>query len=72
MRSKLDAAHIASVSGCHVVIASGLDPGAARRACYVDEEGTWFPASGPMSARRRWIAFATKIQGALQDRSMIH
>jgi glutamate 5-kinase len=62
MASKIEAATIASRFGCHAVIASGFDADAAARVVAGDEVGTWFPATGSMSARRRWIAFATRPQ----------
>lgn len=65
MRTKVEAACIAARSGCHAVIASGLDPEAARRVVAGENVGTWFPARSAMSARRRWIAFATRVRAAL-------
>jgi len=65
MRSKVDAAAIASRSGCHAIIASGVQPGVLGRVLDGDEVGTWFPARGALSARRRWIAFATAPKGVL-------
>lgn len=65
MGSKIEAALIAARSGCHAVIASGLDLGALERVLAGQEEGTWFPAGRSLSARRRWIAFATPTRGAL-------
>jgi glutamate 5-kinase len=65
MGSKIEAALIAARSGCHAVIASGLDLGALDRVLAGSEEGTWFPAGRSLSAHRRWIAFATPTRGAL-------
>jgi glutamate 5-kinase len=65
MGSKIEAALIAARSGCHAVIASGLDLGALDRLLAGAEEGTWFPAGRSLSARRRWIAFATPTRGVL-------
>ncbi|HSI04758.1 MAG TPA: glutamate 5-kinase [Myxococcota bacterium] len=65
MRTKVDAAVVAARSGCHAVIASGLTPGALARVLAGEDEGTWFPRSQALSARHRWIAFATRSSGAL-------
>jgi glutamate 5-kinase len=65
MHSKVEAATIAARSGCHAVIASGVEPGTLARVLAGDEVGTWFPAHGALSARRRWIAFATSPCGIL-------
>jgi glutamate 5-kinase len=65
MRSKVAAAAIACRSGCHVVIASGVSPGALSRVLAGESEGTFFPATGCLSARRRWIAFASEARGVL-------
>ncbi len=65
MRSKVEAASIAVRSGCHAVIASGLEPEALGRALGGEAVGTWFPARGNLPAKRRWIAFAAQTHGAL-------
>jgi len=65
MRSKVEAAAIAARSGCHAVIASGVEAGVIGRVLAGEDIGTWFPARGALSARRRWIAFATTAHGAL-------
>ncbi len=65
MRSKVRAASMAARAGCHVVIASGIDPEALTGLLAGAEVGTWFPARGALSARRRWIAFATRTNGTL-------
>jgi glutamate 5-kinase len=65
MRSKLEAAALTRRSGCHTVIASGLDPEVLRRILAGEEVGTWIPAQGGLDARRRWIAFASAPRGIL-------
>lgn len=65
MRSKARAATIAARSGCHAVIASGRLPGAVAQAVAGEAVGTWFPAQPSLSARQRWIAFATAARGVL-------
>lgn len=65
MRTKVEAATIAARFGCHAVIASGFDLTAGYRVCAGEAVGTWFPPTGVMSARRRWIAFASRAQAVL-------
>jgi glutamate 5-kinase len=65
MRSKIDAACVAASAGCQVVVASGLDPENISRVLAGEVVGTWFPASGEMAARDRWIAFAAPVRGTL-------
>jgi glutamate 5-kinase len=65
MKTKVDAARIAVRSGCHAVIASGLDPEALPAVLSGSLEGTWFPAQEGLNARRRWIAWGTPARGSL-------
>ena len=65
MRSKVEAARIAARAGCHVVIASGRDPGTLDAVLEGASAGTWFEASGGLGARRRWIAWATAPRGVI-------
>ena len=65
MRSKVTAAWIAASSGCQAVIADGRRSGGLSHLLAGDEIGSWFPASGHLDARHRWIAFATLPRGAL-------
>ncbi len=65
MRSKLEAARIATRSGCHAVIASGRRIGALAGVLAGQEVGTWLPAAEALGSRRRWIAFATAPRGRL-------
>ncbi len=65
MASKVAAARTAVRGGCHAVICSGLEAGALQRVLVGENEGTWFPAEAGLSARRRWIAFATAPRGTL-------
>jgi glutamate 5-kinase len=65
MRSKVEAARMAARAGCHVVIASGREPGVVEQVLAGGDVGTWFPAGQGLDARRRWIAFATATQGTL-------
>ncbi|GIW72139.1 MAG: glutamate 5-kinase [Planctomycetota bacterium] len=65
MRSKLRAAAIAARSGCHAVIASGIQPDVVRRVLAGEPLGTWVPARPGLPARHRWIAFAAAPRGVL-------
>ena len=65
MRSKVRAAAMAARSGCHAVIGTGLVHGNLGRILAGEEIGTWFPMTGTLPARARWIAFATKPAGRL-------
>ncbi len=65
MRSKVEAATVASQGGCQAVIATGLEATALPRVLAGGEVGTWFPARSGLDARRRWIAFAVAPRGTL-------
>lgn len=65
MGSKVEAAHMMARAGAHAVIASGVTPGALESVLAGEPVGTWFPARGELTARRRWIAFAAKARGTL-------
>jgi len=65
MRSKVEAATIASHGGCHAVIASGRELGELEKVFAGEEVGTWFPERRHLDARRRWIAFAAAPRGIL-------
>lgn len=65
MKTKLQAAEIATSSGCHLLIAPGLRLHPLQS---VLDGGphSWFLAhSDPMSARKHWIANAVQIYGTL-------
>lgn len=65
MVTKIAAARIAMAAGCRMVIASGkkMNP---LRAIAEDGPCTWFlPASGPKTARKRWIGGSLKAKGKL-------
>lgn len=65
MRSKVEAALIASSGGCHAVIASGTQAGAFSHLLAGDQVGTFFPAQGKLDAMNGWIAYSTATRGAL-------
>jgi glutamate 5-kinase len=66
MRSKVEAATIATKAGCHAVVASGLDSTVLARVLAGDTVGTWFPARKTLPARQRWLAFAAAPRGVLE------
>ena len=65
MKTKLEAARIATQSGCAVVIASGKVPDVMKRIFTGDEIGTLFLPQEGLKGKRRWIGFATTVKAAL-------
>jgi glutamate 5-kinase len=65
IRTKLEAARIASHSGCATIIAGGKTPGVIGRIMAGEELGTLFLPQTGLLAKRRWIAFATSVKAAL-------
>jgi glutamate 5-kinase len=65
IRTKLDAARIATRSGCAAVIASGKLPGVIARVFAGEALGTLFLPQSSLPGKRRWIAFATSVKAAL-------
>jgi len=65
MRTKVDAAWVASRGGCHAVITSGREPEQWGAVFAGEEVGTWFPARPRPHARQRWIAIAAAPRGRL-------
>lgn len=65
MRSKFEAASRVARAGCHAIIASGLAPERLPDLFAGESVGTWFPASGAMQGKQRWIAFAATSRGSL-------
>ncbi len=65
MKTKLDAARIATLSGCAAVIASGKLPGVIARVFAGEELGTLFLPQSSLPGKRRWIAFATSVKAAV-------
>ncbi|MDX2232990.1 MAG: glutamate 5-kinase, partial [Hyphomonadaceae bacterium] len=65
MRTKIEAARIATGAGCAVAITSGAEPQPFTR-LMGDGPATWFlPARAPKAAYKAWIAGALDPQGAL-------
>lgn len=66
IRTKLEAARVATGSGVACIIASGLEPGVIRKAVQGEDTGTLFlPGHQSMGGRLRWIAFATTVSASL-------
>ena len=66
MRSKVDAARTAALSGVPTIIANGRVPGTLTRVLSAEDVGTLFlPRPSPLSARKHWIAYTLKPLGAL-------
>ena len=66
MRTKIEAAKIATTAGVHMVIADGRAPHPLRRLSN-GERCTWFlTPSSPTSSRKRWIAGQLEPRGTLR------
>ncbi len=65
MKTKLEAARIATQSGCAVIIASGKTQNVIQRIFAGEEIGTLFLPKAELSSKRKWIAFATTVKAAL-------
>lgn len=66
MITKIEAADLATRSGCGVFIGSAADSGILQKILEGTATGTFFvPQSIPLAARKRWIAFFEKPSGAL-------
>ena len=65
MRTKLEAARIATQSGCAVIIAGGKVPDVMKQIFVGNEIGTLFLPQTELKGKRRWIAFATTVRAAL-------
>ncbi len=66
MVTKIEAARIATRSGCGVFIASGAESDIVPRLLRGDGPGTFFVPSGlPMEAKKRWLAFFEKPRGTV-------
>ncbi len=66
MKSKMEAARIATESGVHMMIAKGLDNHALKAACDGSARATVFLATDqPRTARKKWILAHVKPKGVL-------
>jgi len=66
IKTKLEAAKIATRSGCPAIVAGGRIAGIIDRIFAAEEAGTLFVAQPGMRGKRRWIAFATSITAAVK------
>lgn len=66
MYTKIQAAHIATNSGVHMVIASGEHPDSIKAIMNGEERGTHFWAHRDVpQIKKRWMAFGTRLQGTI-------
>jgi glutamate 5-kinase len=65
MKTKIEAARVATHSGCATIIASGKLPSVIDRIFAGENPGTLFVPSQTLPGKRRWIAFATTVKSAL-------
>ena len=66
MRAKIEAAKIATKSGCGVFIGSGRDDTILLHVFGGSSQGTFFiPQNTSMQSRKRWIAFFDKPKGSV-------
>jgi glutamate 5-kinase len=65
MRTKIEAARIATQAGVDLVIAQGREPDAILRLARGEEIGTRFVAQPGLSGRKRWIAYGRSPAGTL-------
>ena len=66
MITKLDAAHLATASGCTTFIGSGADPAILADILKGRAVGTYFPAGDKsLHSKKRWIAFFESPRGTL-------
>ena len=65
IKTKLEAAKIATHSGCAVIVANGKQPGIIDRVFAGEETGTLFLPNLTLPGKRRWIAFATSVKAQL-------
>lgn len=67
MRTKVEAAHVASSCGAQAVIADAREPGILASVIAGDDIGTWFVAGDRRpDARRLWIGYALSPAGDVQ------
>lgn len=66
MITKLNAASIATNSGCGVHIASGFEENVLEKIFFGDHTGTYFvPRSNMINSKKRWLAYFGKSSGKL-------
>jgi glutamate 5-kinase len=65
MATKLEAAKIATQSGCITVVAGGKEPDVITRLTQGEELGTVFVSKEGLRGKQRWIAFATTVRSSM-------
>ncbi|MEW6211695.1 MAG: glutamate 5-kinase, partial [Acidobacteriota bacterium] len=65
MKTKIEAARVATHSGCATIIAGGKLPSVIDRIFAGEDIGTLFVPNEALPGKRRWIAFATTVKAAL-------
>ena len=66
MQTKLEAARLASRSGCNTVIAGGRNQDILTRICAAENVGTFLTADKtPLAARKQWLAGQLQVKGSL-------
>jgi glutamate 5-kinase len=66
MQTKLEAARLASRSGCNTVIAGGRNQNILMRICSGETVGTFLSADKtPIAARKQWLAGQLQVKGTL-------
>jgi glutamate 5-kinase len=65
IKTKIEAARIATHSGCAAIVANGRLPSIIDRVMRGEDLGTLFLPRTGLSGKRRWIAFATSINAAV-------
>ena len=65
MKTKIEAAQVATHSGGYAIIANGSLPNIVQRVFSDEEIGTIFLPSTNLNEKRRWIAYATSLSGAI-------
>ncbi|MBX9686414.1 MAG: glutamate 5-kinase [Candidatus Obscuribacterales bacterium] len=65
MKTKLEAARVATQSGCATIIAGGKEAGIISKVFSAEEKGTLFLPGSGMAGKLRWIAFATTVSASL-------
>ena len=66
MKTKLQAARVATRSGTMTIIARGTDSGSLRQILAGNDVGTCFLPQKALSSRKRWIAFASTVTGRVR------
>ena len=65
MKTKLEAAQVATHSGGYAIIANGSLPNIVKKIFSDEQIGTIFLPSTNLNEKRRWIAYATSLAGAI-------